>query len=406
MKDIILLQKIRYLIFVCFLYSFGISNTAAKNGFVIPYKVNDLYGFSDTLGNILIKPKYTDILDLKYTFDKKTTSVHSQFILKKNDRYFVIDENENPVIPENNTYDSILFSNLTDNAFITVRKGEIGLLRNGKELIKCEYDDINSYYNYSFIVQKNGMYGLINHYGKLVIPIKYDKIKYGYDDKNKNKFGWKAIDKNGIKIYTDDIYETYDDEYIPKMIDEEVMTKTDDNSNKLNTDNKQLQNLLKADEVKQLGNSKEYFFIYKDGKVGAYNLATNIITVPIIYDNLLECFNSSDMNNNPILIASLNDNKGIITLDNNVLLPIKYDNVDEFADDKYSNLFTIKSNYKLGIFINNTIYPPIEPKYDFIFPAMAIKINNNWTFQLFSAYNSDFEEIGYVGENGVEYFKR
>lgn len=93
---------------------------------------------------------------------------------------------------------------------------------------------------------------------------------------------------------------------------------------------------------------------------------------------------------------------GLINLSNNSVV---LENTYDFIDINYSNgyFFLIKDG-KMGLKMMGTIYPAIEPKYDMISEYNSLRVNSRWSFVLYEVL-LDGNKM-YVGENGVEYFKR
>jgi hypothetical protein len=143
------------------------------------------------------------------------------FIVKENSRYGVVDHNEKVIVPI--TYLEFSESNYSDGSYLArnkdgkygfmlidgritlpfnydnVRKGyynNIVSIRNGKcglvsvnsgmptEIVTCEFDNITEGTK-SFIVEKNGKFGLLTQYGKPLTDIEYtslESLKDSYSD--------------------------------------------------------------------------------------------------------------------------------------------------------------------------------------------------------------------------------
>ena len=63
----------------------------------------------------------------------------------------------------------------------------------------------------------------------------------------------------------------------------------------------------------------------------------------------------------------------------------------------------LKRNGKVGFFIWNTHYLLIQPMFDEYVGKYNIPVNDKWNFILFKIYNQG--KPGFVGENGIRYFK-
>jgi hypothetical protein len=172
----------------------------SKDNFFI-VKKNNKYGLLDKNFKLVIPVEY----DLIYFYD------NDYFKVKKNNKFGIYDKNSKLVIPVE--YDDV---DIYNGNFKVQKNNKYGLYdKNFKLVIPVEYDLIYFYDNDFFIVKKNNKYGLLDKNFKLVIPVEYDLI-YFYDNdyfkvKKNNKFG--IYDKNSklvIPVKYDYIYFDYD----------------------------------------------------------------------------------------------------------------------------------------------------------------------------------------------------
>lgn len=184
-----------------------IAQSLQENELLIPYKEHNLWGFCDSLGNIKVKPFASELRDVKYdVFTPK-----SRFIVKEESTdYYVIDNLQKVLIPRNNKYDSLQIRQYDWDEVYVYKNGKVGLYKDSKEVIPCLYDDISTESNKSFIVKKEGYYGLINSSGKQIIPLEYKYITFSDKNSSSNtKFIWKAS-KEGMcmSCKMDEFYDT------------------------------------------------------------------------------------------------------------------------------------------------------------------------------------------------------
>ena len=99
-----------------------------------------------------------------------------------------------------------------------------------------------------------------------------------------------------------------------------------------------------------------------------------------------------------IIARNKADKVGIITESGSTVLPFEYTEI--FVNGSYLILF---KGSKKGFMILNTPYPFIPAVYDNFHDYHTIRVNDNWSFGLFLVEKDGRE--GYVGENGVEFFK-
>lgn len=91
---------------------------------------------------------------------------------------------------------------------------------------------------------------------------------------------------------------------------------------------------------------------------------------------------------------------GVVNENGEIILPFIYDEI-VFTDTNTEAQLYLNGKEGRKIFFSH--YPVIEPKYDSILPHEILRVNNNWNFGVFKVKIGNNE--GYVGENGVEYFR-
>lgn len=356
---------------------------------LIPYRDGKLWGFCDTLGKVVVKPYFDKVIDVRYNpfeFNK------AAFLLQKNNKKFVVNEKNQISVPVNHTYDSIRLKEFDINYVEVFKNGKMGLYSNLKEIIPCDYDNIDVMGNKSFRVYIGNKCGIINSKNKLIVPIKYNEIYPSWDDEDQanSKYVWDASnDKERVKYY---------DIKIALNGDEALGALLEKRGGNYESDYSSLKSELfkKYDKV-EFDEYRNVAYVTKNNKIGVYSLLENRLFVDTIYDEV----SYSDTNKgNAVFKVKLNGKFGLIIENNIVLLPIEYDKIE--FNQKISQLEIFKNN-KVGIKVLNTIYPTIEPKYIEFLDREGIPINNSWGFNIFLVKTEN--GIGYVGENGVEYFK-
>lgn len=295
----------KFLIVFLFSIVFSIQTEAQNqtNKVLIPYRDKNLWGLSDTLGNIKIKPIYKEIKDFVIDFENDFAS---RYVVKSNKSYYVIDQNKKVLLPELNVYDSIYLNKEYPNHFWVFKKGKVGLFHKNKEIINCLYDKITVSDNESYEVQKGKLSGLINSMGKLIIPIEYVNIHSSWDDEDEKnpKFVWIA---EGMLVEK-------------KFYDTKIISKNY-GSNK-----------IYAEEV------GVYEAVPSDNKDIRKKLEAK-------YDKVDEFYSRSKY-----VIVTLNQKKGVVNLSNEeeMITPL-YDDVTYFSTDKDEYVFRVKSNQKYGL---------------------------------------------------------
>jgi len=357
------------------------------NKVLIPYREKNLWGFSDTLGNIKVKPIYKEIKDF---FIDKDTDFTSMYVVKTNKNYYVIDRNNKIILPETNNYDSIYLNKFYFDRFYIYKKGKMGLYKN-KELIPCLYDKVTILTNESYEVKNGELAGLINSKGKLIIPLAYQNIHPSWEEKDENnsEYVWVAEKEfEEKKFYDFKIPSKFDKRsYYDKIISEESRNGDFDDD-----DEKQKKELeLRYDEV-AIASYNKIAYVTKNNKKGLVRLPNLEEIISPIYDELQDY---GWDNQESVYKVKLNNKYGLVKPRNVIVLKCEFDEI-------LVEGILVKEGKK-GCIIFNSNYPYIEPKYLDIKKYDQISINDNWQFGLFEVTTKNGK--GYVGENGVEFFK-
>ncbi len=363
------------------------SQTKITNKVLIPFREKNLWGLSDTLGNIIVKPFAKKIKDFIISYDGNFTS---RYVVKTNKNFYVIDKNKTIFLPELNSYDSIRLNINYPNHFWIYKKGKAGLFYKNKEFIACLYDQISPSYNESFKIKKGELVGVINSLGKLIIPIKYNNIyqSWEYEDEKNPKFVW--VTDDGLvekKILDTKITPKYYGSISEKIVGvKDICGDCDDQYESIK------KSLAKKYDFVKIQIANNLAFVTKGNKIGVVDLDTEEELVNPIYDEVEDYARDRDVK---VFKVKLNGKYGLVKSNNLIVLNCEYDEINE------DHVLT-KDNKK-GIIIFNTIYPYIKPKYLTIKSIEGIQVNENWQFGLFEVTTANGK--GFVGENGVEFFK-
>lgn len=132
---------------------------------------NDKWGFIDATGKEIIPLIYDYASSFKDGFG----------VVSFNGNFGMIDRNNNTVIPFEFCDIEVLSNQLI--AVQKTKEGKYALMNNkGKPLGDFSYDFIHSlYYGDTFSVKRNGLYGIIDNTGKIIIPINYEAIDVNLD---------------------------------------------------------------------------------------------------------------------------------------------------------------------------------------------------------------------------------
>lgn len=364
---------------------------------LVPFRMGNKWGYSDTLGKIKIKVRYDTVLLFDYDMVRKGNHVIAE--VKLNGRTMMINEKGTVVVPPK--YDFIKqIEGLEEPTFIISRNNKFGLFAKGKELFPPVSDYMQDSYPGFYEVHTNGKSGLINNAGKVVIPIIYDEL-YRIGGKKTGFLDWQCIvygkqpEVRAVKLPEENwlsqrVPETEELDYIPR-----------DNLNKI------IDSVTKefALESVQL-TYNNVAVIYKGATMGILlpDVTKKVYFFSKPYDIQHIKFlspwsrNSWNKNSAAYIIAKVNGKYGVINEREEQVLPFEYDNIEE-----KDGFFLLKQNGKIGFFIWNTIYPVIQPAYDEYLWKQYIPVKSRWRFTLFKVVKNG--RSGFAGENGVAYFK-
>ncbi len=364
-----------------------------RNAALIPYRAGNVYGLSDTLGKVIVKPEFSDIKTFGYYFDKKAKTLsEARFVVKKTGKYFLIDHRNQPVIPQNNKYDSITIDKDDCRIAYVYSQGKTGVFFKNKEIIAPVYDKIEPEKNTSFKVIKEDKKGIFNSAGIPVVPIgNYAYLSYG--DYEKGKIEWLARGSYGesLKHFYDVPVEIPQKENYISRYNDNYQFPFEKEIPDLQTKKRKVGSLYKT--TAEYSFMKRYVEVGKDGLYTFYDFYLDKELFPLQYEK----FNVMGADHNTILFSALKNRKyGLLNLDGKIILPVQYDEIIKNDDGA-----VLKKDGKYGLYILNTVYKPIEAKYtQAVKKYKSIPVSGSWQFSICKTGKD------YIGENGIEYFKQ
>ncbi|WP_027382962.1 WG repeat-containing protein [Epilithonimonas caeni] len=365
------------------------SQNSKKNELLIPYRDGNLWGLCDTLGIVKAKPFISGLE--KFAVD---SDFMGKYVIKKKNKISIINQYKKTLLPETDL-DSLELSNFSNNILV-YKSNKVGLLRDFKNFIPIEYDNIFPTLNQSYTVRKDGKVGLINNNGKLVIPILYSQIgRPRKENDDKNKFDW-------VAFFDDSKIDNYVDEKIlgdKKVIQGYTVYESEENQEKINEKyekRKREYNRIESKYGKIVSFSDGYAIIKNEKKYVVY--VTKNDGIVLENDDIIEDF-YSNYGKKTFLVR--NNNKfGLIDETGKVLLDSIYDKIKY----QFGGICFIEKDNKKGLFILNSTYKQVEPKYKKIEILESIPVKERWQFGIFEVTTMN-DKKGFLGENGVEYFK-
>lgn len=387
------MKRLTLYIIACLAYS---SSFSQPPRILVPFREGAKWGYSDTLGKIKIKPKYDTASLFHYNIVHKGNHVLAEVEL--GGKPMVINEQGAVIVPPK--YERIhIIHQLDEPTFIVSKNGKAGVFTKGKELFPPLYNymDVHSYEGF-YTVYQNNKCGLINNEGRMVIPVIYDKISKMYNQQSGNT-SWQGV-----------IWGKEPVTYTFKRI--EVAWLSDIPPDVSQLYNNPVTNVNEMDSLKKVYNfdsvriSNHVGIVYKDRRAGIFlpekTKAIQFFSRPFVihYVKYFPAHGRNSWNKNSMVhvIVSSNGKYGMINEREEEILPFIYESIE----DRY-DFYLLKLNDRVGFSVFNTSYPNIQPKYDEYIRKESIPVNHRWSFTLFEVRKKG--KAGYVGENGVDFFK-
>ncbi len=357
------MNKFTYTMLLCCF----VSNANAQNSYdpkyLIPYNDRGKCGWSDTLGVMRETPKFDS-----------TGFFHE--------------------------YESIYYADVLTDGGVATYIYQLGLSSPNGYLSGSFYKKILIKNNLSFIKDNKGNYGLFNYKTQkiLVLP---QFTNYVTDETGIGFVMFKGV--NGklfqYNIKTNKLKETEFNEFIEDRKTEAVTYKKD---NGLWFKMTEAGGFLEVEEPVIETESMDYlfgddFFSLSDPEFKFHSASGYSIVTP----EKSKVYSTIELGRYGVLEVVCRSGKfGLVDNSLKEYLPYAYD----FIDIDYINgYFMLFKEGKMGVKMITSTYPMIQPKYDFMEHYINLKVSKSWSFVLFNVVKNGM--TGYVGENGVEYFK-
>lgn len=371
-----------------------ISSINYKEGTFI-VKQNELEGIINMKGKVIIKCEYESVTSDNY-YSEKGNNKQAGFIVSKKteEGYRYGYANYRGTIILNTIYTQLErvteIANENGVYFIAFKNGQAGLIKDNKEILNYEYEDIQ--YNVLgsiFVTKRNGKYGAVNQEGTTVLYPEYDNVYTGgmYLNALKDKDIF-IFDLNGNKIETNEVSKTKTENanyYI--TIDKNNKYKVVDSKDNIiiDKDYTYIEYLL-----------GDYFIVERDSKSGIINSNGKSI-IELKYDSISR-INETDIlqmeTDKNITLYNLNM-KEIVSMDNAIIKEVKdeksyillYSDTDFKYLDKKGNILTSQN-----LFENNSLFAKnINGKWGFVDKDGNLKVQNDYELV------TDFNKYGFAG---------
>ena len=358
-------------------------------------KQNELEGIINMKGKVIIKCEYESVTSDNY-YSENGYNKQAGFIVSKKteDGYRYGYVNYRGTIILNPIYTQL--ERVTEIAnekgvyFIAFKNGQAGLLKNNKEILNYEYEDIQ--YNVLgsiFVTKRNGKYGAVNQEGTTVLYPEYDNVYTGgmYLNALKDKDIF-IFDLNGNKIETNEVSKTKTENanyYI-----------TIDKNNKYKVVDSKDNIIIDKDYTYIEYLPGDYFIVERDSKSGIID-SNGKSVIELKYDSISR-INETDIlqmeKDRNIALYNLNM-KEIVSMDNAIVKEVKdekayillYSDTDFKYLDKKGNILTSQN-----LFENNSLFAKnINGKWGFVDKNGNLKVQNDYELV------TDFNKYGFAG---------
>lgn len=358
-------------------------------------KQNELEGIINMKGKVIIKCEYESVTSDNY-YSENGNKKQAGFIVSKKteDGYRYGYANYRGTIILNPIYTQL--ERVTEIAnekgvyFIAFKNGQAGLLKNNKEILNYEYEDIQ--YNVLgsiFVTKRNGKYGAVNQEGTTVLYPEYNNVYTGgmYLNALKDKDIF-IFDLNGNKIETNKVSKTKTENanyYI-----------TIDKNNKYKVVDSKDNIIIDKDYTYIEYLPGDYFIVERDSKSGIID-SNGKSVIELKYDSISR-INETDIlqmeKDKNIALYNLNM-KEIVSMDNAIVKEVKdekayillYSDTDFKYLDKNGNILTSQN-----LFENNSLFAKnINGKWGFVDKDGNLKVQNDYELV------TDFNKYGFAG---------
>lgn len=398
---------------------------------VLTYKENGKYGLIDLQGKEITKPIYDEISSINY---KEGT-----FLVKQNEQEGIINMKGKTIIKceyesvtsdnyynedQNNEKAGFIVSKKTDDGyrygyinyrgskivkpiftqlervteisddkniyFIAFKDGQAGLLKNNKEIVNYEYEDIQ--YNVLsdvFIIQRNGKYGATTREGKTILYPEYSSVYTG------------GIYINAVK---DNVIEIFDLQGNKIETDINSKIKTENSNYYITIDKNNIYKVVDANENVIINNDYnymeylpgDYFIVARDSKNGVVDINGKSV-IELKYDSI------SRINETNILQAETNKSIELYNLNMKKITTMSNATIKEVKDDKEYILLFSENDFKYldkdgnilkaqELFKENNLFAKnVNGKWGFVDKNGNLKVQNKYEVV------TDFNKYGFAG---------
>lgn len=301
-----------------------------RSYYLVPYRQSDAWGFSDTLGNIKIKP----------------------------------------------AYDKVDFFRLIKWNFLApvFKDGQQSFINDSGRLVEPFADTMVQIYDDYFYAKQNNKFGVYQLDRKTAVPFEYDSFMLVKD------YPWYKQNNNLVPIR--DAYNIIgrkQDTYY-------LVSYMNNRAEIIGTPEPKPKPLVRPTARSQSRPSQPGTEMVT---VSVQNTApaTSTISAVELYPNGIS------------MVSKQHNKTGIVNNRGEVQVPFIYDSINIV----YNGLFITLKKKKYGAILLGSLYEDIHNKYDELKYITGFEVSSHWYFSIFDVKKNN--KKGYIGINGVEYFK-
>ena len=353
----------------------------AQPEILIPYRVGNKWGYSDTLGKLKIPARYdaADLFNHDYLFQGRNLYATA----RAGENIVLINQKGKEVIAGPYRSVSVTYIGNSDFFFVTNKAGKVGVRSLKGQLIPPVYDAVYEVYDSGFVARKGNYDIRYNLSGKIIWQNKHEDVWLMKED-----MGIEALDESTMNKYQEETRQGFEKKILTAF--------SADRTERIDsiTENGTANLVIKGNQ--QAVVYPQYYYSYEPTK-SFFSRDINIRRIIINTDLSLDY---KTYKTRAFIIADSAGKVGIMNDQGSFIFPAEYDNISLHNVWRFLDL---EKHAKHGIFIFNTIYPPIMPVYDSILERIWITAGQSWNYGLFKVKKNG-KEI-YVGENRVEFYK-
>lgn len=402
----------RYLVTTLLFLTFLNHIYAQRSPMLVPYRIGDKWGFSDTSGKVILQAVY----DYANAFsDYKNISAARQLaIVQQDGNMFSIDRNGNRNAAAGLDYREYAVIENKIFEIVVDSKYKYKIFANGKQVTTVDYDGISAYDSIirAFAVWKDHKTGVIGTDGKIIVPVKFEDLGVNCKKSTRARIVWDAyikISEKKEEVKSVLFTQINKSGKLPELCPTQTEMLVEETAYEKTTESK-LKEKTGVDKLRIL-KEKKLAVIEKDGKQGI-----------LLYDSLFfyfkshykinsyssvmpgNCAQGNAAANKAYIIIEDKGKFGIINEKEEMVLPAEYDGISKEYEFYFpEHYFLLRKENKEGVFILTGTGKLVAPKYEKLIGTSSFSKSGNCLFLLFHFKTE--KGSGYVGENGFEYYK-